>query len=48
MDKQAVTENKQTEKKGKITLEGWLFYLLLFSVIVVLPLASAIWLLSVA
>ena len=42
MDKQAVT------KKEKIGVEGWLFYLLLFCVIAVLPISSAIWLLSVA
>lgn len=43
MDKQLATD-----KKEKPSIEGYLFYLLLFSVIVVLPVSSAIWLLSVA
>lgn len=43
MDKQPATK-----KKEKLTLEGYLFYFLLFCVIVVLPISSAIWLLSVA
>ncbi len=41
-------EMKNEAKKGKekITLEGWLFYLLLFMAIIGLPAASTIWILS--
>ncbi len=41
-------ENQKTKNKvkEKITLEGWLFYLLLFMAIIGLPAASTIWILS--
>ena len=37
---------QDNKKKEKITLEGWLFYLLLFMAIIGLPAASTIWILS--
>lgn len=51
MNKPAATEHKeevQPQTKEKITLEGWLFYFLLFMVIIGLPAASTIWILSAA
>jgi len=39
-------ENGVNKVKEKITLEGWLFYLLLFMAIIGLPAASTIWILS--
>ena len=46
MSKQVVTE--QPKQKETIDFEGFLFYFLLISVIALLPLGSAYWLLSVA
>ncbi len=51
MNKPAATENTEHKAKGtkeKITLEGWLFYLLLFMAIIGMPAASTIWILSAA
>ncbi len=39
-------ETEIKKKKEKITLEGWLFYLLLFMAIIGLPAASTIWIIS--
>ncbi len=48
MNKPAATENMKPTKKEKITLEGWLFYLLLFMAIIGMPAASTIWILTAA
>jgi hypothetical protein len=42
------TDNIEKTKKEKITIEGWLFYFLLFMVIIGLPAASTIWILTAA
>ncbi len=56
MNKPAATEsnpelnegNEAQKNQEKITLEGWLLYLLLFMVIIGLPAASTIWILTAA
>lgn len=41
-------EKKNNEGKEKITLEGWLFYFLLFMTIIGMPVISTIWILTAA
>jgi len=40
--------DQENGKKEKITLEGWLFYFLLFMTIIGMPAISTIWILSAA
>lgn len=52
MDKQQVTpatkKEQESDEKTKMDIEGYLFYLLLISIIGILPIASTIWILRAA